>query len=54
MSGRTHSDATKTKISDAMTGKNHPNYGKTLNDETKKKILFSCEACLSLPDKSYS
>jgi len=30
MSGRTHSDASKTKISDAMTGENHPNFGKTL------------------------
>jgi len=38
MSGRNHSEESKTKISDAMTGENHPNYGKTMPDETKKKI----------------
>ena len=44
-SGRKHSDKTKTKMSDALTGENHPmfgktgenhpNYGKTHSDETK-------------------
>jgi group I intron endonuclease len=38
MSGRTHSDATKTIMSEAKKGENHPNFGKTLNDETKTKI----------------
>jgi len=38
MSGRTHYDKTKQKISDTMTGENNHNYGKTLNDETKKNI----------------
>jgi len=30
ISGRTHSDKTKQKISDTMTGENNHNYGKTL------------------------
>ena len=48
--GRKHSDETKTKISDALTGENHPmfgktgenhpNYGKTHSNETKKKYHF--------------
>ena len=38
-SGRKHSDKTKQKISDTMTGENNHNYGKTLNDETKKKKI---------------
>jgi group I intron endonuclease len=36
MSGRKHSEKTKTIMSDAKKGTNHPNYGKTLSDETKK------------------
>jgi len=48
MSGRNHSEESKTKISDThkkidhsgrfKKGENHPNYGKTLNDDTKQKI----------------
>jgi group I intron endonuclease len=38
MSGRKHSDDTKIIMSEANKGKNHPNYGKTLPEETKKKI----------------
>ena len=35
MSGRTHSDATKIQISDALKGENHPMYGKNHTEETK-------------------
>ena len=35
MSGRKHSDKTKTILSDANKGDNHPNYGQTLSDDTK-------------------
>ena len=35
MSGRTHSDASKTKISDAMTGENNPMFGKNHTEESK-------------------
>ena len=38
MRSRNHSDETKQILSDAKKGENHPNYGKTLNDETKTKI----------------
>jgi len=47
--GSKHSDESITKISDAKKGANHPNYGKTLSDETKIKIsppapLLRCSA----------
>jgi len=38
MSGRKHSNETKQILSEANKGENHPNYGKTLNNETKTKI----------------
>jgi len=41
MSGRTHSDATKTIMSDAkkgITGENHNRFGKNHTDESKTKI----------------
>jgi len=38
MSGRTHSEKSKIIMSEAKKGENHPNYGKTLPDETKTKI----------------
>ena len=38
MSGRKHSEETKQIMSEAKQGKNNPNYGKTLSDETKQKI----------------
>jgi len=37
-SGRIHSDDTKIIMSDAKKGEKNPNYGKTLNNETKTKI----------------
>jgi len=36
-SGRKHSEKSKIIMSDAKKGENHPNYGKTIDDETKKK-----------------
>lgn len=35
------SDATKQKISKSVSGKNNPNYGKTVSKETKEKISHS-------------
>jgi len=40
-SGRQHSDESKTIMSDAKSGENHPNYGKTLDNKTKQKISES-------------
>jgi len=36
--GRTHSVETKAKLSKALSGSNHPNYGKKLSDEHKAKL----------------
>lgn len=36
--GHHHSDETRRKISEARTGKNHPNFGKHLSEETRRKI----------------
>ena len=41
--GKHHSDETKKKISEAISGKNHYFYGKHHSDETKKKISKSRE-----------
>jgi len=38
MSGRTHSNASKTIMSEAKKGENNPNYGKNHSDDIKKKI----------------
>ena len=38
MSGRQHSDESKIIMSEAKKGNKHPNYGKTLHDDTIKKI----------------
>lgn len=37
----THTEETKDKISTAMTGENHPLYGKTHNSETRAKISIA-------------
>jgi hypothetical protein len=39
--GKTHSDATKKKISESTSGEKNPFYGKTHTDETKKKLSKS-------------
>ena len=36
--GRTHTEETLEKMRNAKSGKNHPNYGKHLSEETKNKI----------------
>lgn len=41
MFGRKHTKESKDKMRDAISGENHPNYGKTLSDETKIKISVS-------------
>ena len=38
MSGRTHSDASKTIMSEAKKGENNPFFGKNHSDETRKKM----------------
>jgi group I intron endonuclease len=38
MTGKKHSGETKKKISEKMSGENHPQYGKKHSGETKKKI----------------
>jgi group I intron endonuclease len=38
MSGRTHSDESRQKISDAKKGENNPMFGKKHSDETKQKM----------------
>ena len=38
ISGFTHSEESKNKMSEANSGENHPNYEKHLSEETKKKI----------------
>jgi group I intron endonuclease len=41
MSGHTHTDESKTKISDAKKGENNPMFGKNHSEETKTKISDS-------------
>ena len=52
MSGRKHSNKTKTKISDAhiglKKGENHHNYGQTLSDETRNKITLSMPSSIKI------
>ena len=38
MTGRTHTEDTKKKISQALRGENNPMYGRTLSDESRKKM----------------
>ena len=40
-SGYVHTEEAKNKISKAVRGKNHPLYGKSVSDETKKKMSNS-------------
>jgi hypothetical protein len=39
--GKTHSEESKMKMSEAKKGENHPNYGKTHSEETKIKMSAS-------------
>lgn len=39
--GRTHTNETKKKISDAVKGEKHPMYGKSPSDETKNKMSMA-------------
>ena len=41
MSGRTHSEETKQILSEKLKGENHPNFGQTHSDDTKKKNIGS-------------
>jgi hypothetical protein len=38
VSGMVHSEETRAKISEASSGANHPNYGKTHSEESKRKM----------------
>jgi len=41
MKSRKHTEESKRKISEALSGKNNPNFGKPLSEETKRKISES-------------
>ena len=47
-SGKNHSQKTKEKISHALSGKNHPNWGKRLSEETKKNISLSLKGWVNV------
>jgi hypothetical protein len=41
LKGGNHSEETKLKLREALSGENHPNYGKHLSEETKEKISLA-------------